>query len=91
MAESEKKGSKRRIDWKLVNEGQNYDSFYPIFQQLSSTIFVRFKFSARFFVHEKYFGDARNRARKHDKIFFVISNPDFNLFLNLKKKIFQSY
>ena len=36
--ESEEKGSKRRIDVKLVNEGQNYDPFYPILQQLSSTI-----------------------------------------------------
>ena len=49
VAESEKKGSKRRIDWKLVNKGQNYYPFYPIFQQLSSTIFARFKFLARFF------------------------------------------
>ena len=37
-------------------------------------------------MHEKYFGYARNRARKHDKIFFVISNPvlDFCI-LNWKK------
>ena len=84
--ESEEKGSKRRIDLKLVNKGQNYNTFYTIFQQLSSTIFARFKFLARFFsctnsctiVHEKYFGYARNRARKHDKIFFVISNPGLN-------------
>ena len=47
--ESEEKGSKRRIDVELVNKGKNYDPFYPIFQQLSSTIFARFKFSARFF------------------------------------------
>ena len=47
--ESEEKGSKRRIDVKLVNKGKNYDPFYPIFQQLSSTIFARFKFIARFF------------------------------------------
>ena len=47
--ESEEKGSKRRIDVKLVNKGQNYDPFYPIFQQLSSTIFARFKFLERFF------------------------------------------
>ena len=39
VAESEEKGSKRRIDVK----------FYPIFQQLSSTIFARFKFLERFF------------------------------------------
>ena len=37
--ESVEKGSKRRIDVKLVNKGQNYDPFYPILQQLSSTIF----------------------------------------------------
>ena len=86
VGESEEKGSKTRIDMKLVNKGQNYYPFYPIFQQLSSTIFARFKFLARFFsctnsctiVHEKYFGHARNRARKHDKIFFVISNPGLN-------------
>ena len=24
---------------------------------------------------QKYFGHGRNRARSHDKIFFVISNP----------------
>ena len=47
--ESEKKGSKRRTDRKLVNKGQNNDPFYPIYQQLSSTIFARFKFLARFF------------------------------------------
>ena len=84
--ESEEKGSKRRIDVELVNKGKNYDPFYPIFQQLSRTIFARFKFLARFFsctnsctiVHDKYFDYARNRARKHDKIFFVISNPDLN-------------
>ena len=76
MDKSDVKEPKRLIDVKLVNKGQNYDPFYPIFQQLSSTIFARFKFLARFFfVHEKYFGYARNRARKHDKIFFVISNP----------------
>ena len=51
MDESDEKGLKRRIDVKLVNNGQNYDPFYPIFQQLSSTIFARFKFLARFFVH----------------------------------------
>ena len=45
----DEKGSKRRIDVKLVNKGKNYDPFYPIFQQLSSTIFARFKFLARFF------------------------------------------
>ena len=86
--ESVEKGSKRRIDVKLVNKGNNYDPFYPIFQQLSSTIFARFKFIARFFsctnsctiVHEKYFGYARNRARKHDKIFFVISNPGLDCY-----------
>ena len=37
----------------------------------------RFLFFARF-VHEKYFDHARNRARLHDKIFFVISNPEVN-------------
>ena len=47
--ESEEKGSKRRIDVELVNKGKNYDPFYPIFQQLSRTIFARFKFLARFF------------------------------------------
>ena len=40
--ESEEKGSKRRTDRKLVNKGQN-----SVFQQLSSTIFARFKFLAR--------------------------------------------
>ena len=86
--ESEEKGSKRRIDVKLVKKGKNYGPFYPIFQHLSRTIFARFEFLARFFscmnsctiVHEKYFGYARNRARKHDKIFFVISNPALRRF-----------
>ena len=85
MDKSDEKGFKRRIDVKLVNKGQNYNTFYTIFQQLSSTIFARFKFLARFFsctnsctiVHEKYFGHARNRAQKHDKIFFVVSKPVF--------------
>ena len=49
MDESDEKGLKRRIDVKLVNKGQNYDPFYPILQQLSNTIFARFKFLARFF------------------------------------------
>ena len=83
MDKSDVKEPKRLIDVKLVNKGQNYDPFYPILQQLSNTIFARFKFLARFFsctnsctiVHDKYFDYARNRARKHDKIFFVISNP----------------
>ena len=44
MDESDAKELKRRIDVKLVNNGQNYDPFYLIFQQLSSTIFARFKF-----------------------------------------------
>ena len=33
VGESEEKGSKRPIDVKLLNKGQNYDPFYPIFQQ----------------------------------------------------------
>ena len=47
VGESEEKGSKTRIDVKLVNKGQNYDPFYPISKQLSGTIFARFKFLAR--------------------------------------------
>ena len=49
MDKSDVKEPKRLIDVKLVNEGQNYDPFYQILQQLSSTIFARFKFLARFF------------------------------------------
>ena len=49
MDESDKKGSKRRIDVEFANKGQNYDPFYLIFQHLISTIFARFKFLARFF------------------------------------------
>ena len=49
MDKSDVKEPKRLIDVKLVNEGQNYDPFYPILQQLSNTIFARFKFLARFF------------------------------------------
>ena len=65
VGESEEKGSKRCIDVKLVNKDQNYDPFYPIF---------RARIRLRSFC-KKYFGYARNRARKHDKIFSVISNP----------------
>ena len=38
MDKSDVKEPKRLIDVKLVNKGQNYDPFYPILQQLSSTI-----------------------------------------------------
>ena len=34
----------------------------------------------------KYFGHARNRARSHDKIFFVISNPDLKHFRPLHQQ-----
>ena len=37
-----------------------------------------FNYKHDFFHAQKYFGDARNRARKHDKIFFLISNPVLN-------------
>ena len=43
---------------------------------LPSTILQDFSFIARFFfMHHKIFNLARNRARSHDKIFIVISNP----------------
>ena len=35
--------------------------------------------------HEKYLDHARNRARSHDKIFFLILNPDLNL-----KRVYRS-
>ena len=41
VVESEEKRSKRRIVVKLVNKDQNYDPFSPIFQHLSSTIFIK--------------------------------------------------
>ena len=44
---SNEKGPKRYIDVKLLNTGQNYAEINPIFQRLSSMIFVRFKFLAR--------------------------------------------
>ena len=35
MDESDEKEPKRIIDVKLVNKGQNYDPFHPIFQQVA--------------------------------------------------------
>ena len=45
--------------------------------QIILFVFDQNSFHARF-VHDSQFCRARNRARSHDKIFVVISNPELN-------------
>ena len=77
--ESDVKGPKRLNLVKLLIKGNDYHPFYSLIQNNMSFQVARFShdfiFCTIFFVHEKYFDHARNRARSHDKIFFVISNP----------------
>ena len=76
--ESDVKSPKRLHLVQLLNKGNDYHPFYSIFQH--NIAFQVARFSHDFF-HEffaRYFGHARNRARSHDKIFFVISNPGLN-------------
>ena len=67
-------------EWIGVFRDQKYqkivhDNFFGLAR--FCTIFI---YRTIFFVHDKIFDLARNRARSHDRIFIVISNPALNRF-----------